>query len=132
MSVKTSTLDGHSPLWIPPVSDPMTYASQTQPADSGSWYEVGNDAGDAQANGVSVVTASAESLNTAYTDLYHRVAGTDGENMIQMAQAFGVNTDRLAGCTPSGTRSAPRSARRPSRSRSRPARSPRWPTAATT
>jgi membrane peptidoglycan carboxypeptidase len=92
MSVKTSTLDGHSPLWIPPVSDPMTYASHTQPADSGSWYEVGNDAGDAQANGVSVVTASAESLNTAYTDLYHRVAGTDGENMIKMAQAFGVNT----------------------------------------
>ena len=92
MSVKTSTLDGHSPLWIPPVSDPMTYASHTQPADSASWYEVGNDAGDAQANGVSVVTASAESLNTAYTDLYHRVAGTDGENMIKMAQAFGVNT----------------------------------------
>jgi membrane peptidoglycan carboxypeptidase len=92
MNVKTSTLDGHSPLWIPPVSDPMTYASHTQPADSASWYEVGNDAGDAEANGVSVVTASAESLNTAYTDLYHRVAGTDGENMIQMAQAFGVNT----------------------------------------
>ena len=92
MNVKTSTLDGHSPLWIPPVSSPMTYASRTQPANSGSWYQVGNDAGDAQANGVSVVTASAESLNTAYTDLYHRVAGTDGENMIQMAQAFGVNT----------------------------------------
>ncbi len=92
MSVKTSTLDGHSPLWIPPVSSPMTYASWTQPASSGGWYEVGNDAGDAQANGVSVVTASAESLNTAYTDLYHRVAGTDGQNMISMARAFGVNT----------------------------------------
>jgi membrane peptidoglycan carboxypeptidase len=93
MSVKTSTLDGHSPLWIPPVSDPNTYASQTQPANSAGWYEVGNDAGDGQANGVSVVTASAESLNTAYTDLYHRVAGTDGENMIKMAQQFGVNTN---------------------------------------
>ena len=92
MNVKTSTLDGHSPLWIPPVSSPMTYASQTTPADSAGWYEVGNDAGDAQANGVSVVTASAESLNTAYTDLYHRVAGTDGENMIKIAQQFGVNT----------------------------------------
>ena len=34
MSVKTSTLDGHSPLWIPPVSSPMTYASQTAPANS--------------------------------------------------------------------------------------------------
>ena len=92
MNVKTSTLDGHSPLWIPPVSDPTTYASQTTPANSAGWYEVGNDAGDAQANGVSVVTASAESLNTAYTDLYHRVAGTDGENMIKIAQQFGVNT----------------------------------------
>jgi membrane peptidoglycan carboxypeptidase len=92
MSVKTSTLDGHSPLWIPPVSEPSTYASWTQPADSASWYEVGNDAGDGQATGVSVVTASAQSLNTAYTDLYHRVAGTDGQNIVQLAQAFGVNT----------------------------------------
>ncbi|HEX9359254.1 MAG TPA: transglycosylase domain-containing protein [Streptosporangiaceae bacterium] len=92
MSVKTSTLDGYSPLWIPPVTSPKTYASRTKPANSGSWYQVGNDAGDAQANGVSVVKASAESLNTAYTDLYHRVAGTDGQNMITMAKAFGVNT----------------------------------------
>ena len=92
MSVKTSTLDGHTPLWIPPVAEPMTYASQTQPVNAAGYYEVGNDAGDAQANGVSVVTASAESLNTAYTDLYHRVAGTDGQNMVQMAQAFGVDT----------------------------------------
>jgi membrane peptidoglycan carboxypeptidase len=92
MSVKTSMLDGYSPLWIPPVSSPMMYASRTQPANSGGWYQVGNDAGDAQANGVSVVKASAESLNTAYTDLYHRVAGTDGQNMISMAKLFGVNT----------------------------------------
>ena len=41
---------------------------------------------------MSVVTASAESLNTAYTDLYHRVAGTDGMNIVKLAQAFGVNT----------------------------------------
>jgi membrane peptidoglycan carboxypeptidase len=91
MSVKTSTLDGYSPLWIPPVSQPMTYASRTQPANSGSWYEVGNDAGDPQANGVSVVRASAESLNTAYTDLYHRVAGTDGQNIVNLASKFGVD-----------------------------------------
>jgi membrane peptidoglycan carboxypeptidase len=96
MSVKTSTLDGHSPLWIPPVSQPSTYASQSTPADTSQWYEVGNDAGDAQANGVSVVTASAESLNTAYTDLYHRVAGTDGMNMINMAKSFGVNISSSA------------------------------------
>jgi membrane peptidoglycan carboxypeptidase len=96
MSVKTSTLDGHSPLWIPPVSQPSTYANQSTPANSSQWYEVGNDAGDAQANGVSVVTASAESLNTAYTDLYHRVAGTDGMNMINMAKSFGVNVSSSA------------------------------------
>jgi membrane peptidoglycan carboxypeptidase len=92
MSVKTSTLDGYSPLWIPPVSSPMTYASRTTPASSGGWYQVGNDAGDPQANGVSVVKASAESLNTAYTDLYHRVAGTDGQNMINITKKFGVDT----------------------------------------
>jgi membrane peptidoglycan carboxypeptidase len=93
MSVKTSTLDGHSPLWIPPVAQPMTYASQTPPANGAGYYEVGNDAGDPQANGVTVVTASAESLNTAYTDLYHRVAGTDGQSIIAMAKAFGVDTN---------------------------------------
>jgi membrane peptidoglycan carboxypeptidase len=95
MSVKTSTLDGHSPLWIPPVADPSTYASWTQPTatDASSWYQVANDAGDPETPGVSVVTASAESLNSAYTDLYHRVAGTDGQNIVQLAQAFGVNTD---------------------------------------
>jgi membrane peptidoglycan carboxypeptidase len=43
-----------------------------------------------------VVTASAESLNTAYTDLYHRVAGTDGMNMINMAKSFGVNVASTA------------------------------------
>jgi len=95
MSVKTSILDGHSPLWIPPVSDPTTYASWNPPtaADYKSWYQVGNDAGDAQAAGVSVVTASAESLNTAYTDLYHRVAGSDGQNVVNLAKDFGVDTE---------------------------------------
>jgi membrane peptidoglycan carboxypeptidase len=94
MSVKSSILDGHSPLFIPPVADPSTFADWNQPAtpDASSWYEVGNDAGDAQAAGVSVVTASAESLNTAYTDLYHRVAGSDGMNIINLAKSFGVNT----------------------------------------
>ena len=95
MSVKTSTLDGHSPLWIPPVADPSTYASWTQPTatDASSWYEVANDAGDPETPGVTVVTASAESLNSAYTDLYHRVAGTDGMNIVNLAKAFGVNTE---------------------------------------
>ncbi len=92
MNVKDSTLNGYSPLWIPPVSDPTTFASQGQPANSASWYQVGNDSGDGSMGPVSVVTASAVSVNTAYTDLYHRVAGTDGQNMVQMAQQLGVNT----------------------------------------
>ena len=92
MSVQTSTLNGNSPLWIPPVAQPDTFASQKQPATSSQWYQVANDSGDGSLGGVSVVTASAMSLNSAYTDLYHRVAGTDGQNIIQMAQGFGVNT----------------------------------------
>jgi membrane peptidoglycan carboxypeptidase len=97
MDVETSKLDGDSPLWIPPVAEPDTYSSQAQPADSSEWYEVANDAGDGSLGPVSVVTASAMSLNTAYTDLYHRVAGTNGQNIIQIAQAFGVNTGSASG-----------------------------------
>jgi membrane peptidoglycan carboxypeptidase len=92
MDVQTSTLNGNSPLWIPPVAQPDTFASTKQPATSSQWYQVANDSGDGSLGGVSVVTASAMSLNSAYTDLYHRVAGTDGQNIIQMAQGFGVNT----------------------------------------
>ena len=60
---------------------------------------MGNDAGDAQATGVSVVTASAESLNTAYTDLYHRVAGTDGQNIVQHGASVRREHRRRPGCT---------------------------------
>jgi membrane peptidoglycan carboxypeptidase len=92
MSVKTSTLDGYSPLWIPPVSSPTTFAARSHPASSASWYQVANDAGDGSLGPVNVVQATALSLNTAYTDLYHRVAGTDGMNMVNMAQSFGIDT----------------------------------------
>jgi membrane peptidoglycan carboxypeptidase len=94
MSVKTSTLDGYSPLYIPPVWDPMTYASRTQPANSAGYYQVGNDAGDGSLGPQSVVSATALSLNTAYTDLYHRVAGPTGQNIVNMVSALGVNTDQ--------------------------------------
>jgi membrane peptidoglycan carboxypeptidase len=93
MNVQTSTLNGDSPLWIPPVAQPDTYATQAKPANISQWYQVANDAGDGSLGGVSVVTASAMSLNSAYTDLYHRVAGNDGQNIVQIAQAFGVNTN---------------------------------------
>ena len=42
--------------------------------------------------------AMAVSINTAYADLWHTVAGTHGANVVDMAQAFGVNTD-AAGIT---------------------------------
>ena len=75
----------------------MTYASRTTPANSAGYYQVGNDAGDGSLGPQSVVTSTAMSLNTAYTDLYHRVAGPTGQNIIQMAQALGVNTDAASG-----------------------------------
>jgi membrane peptidoglycan carboxypeptidase len=93
MSVKTSTLDGFSPLYIPPVWDPMTYASRAQPANSAGYYQVGNDAGDGSLGPETVVNSTAMSLNTAYTDLYHRVAGPTGQNIVNMVSALGVNTD---------------------------------------
>jgi membrane peptidoglycan carboxypeptidase len=93
MSVKTSTLDAYSPLYIPPVWDPMTYASRTQPANSAGYYQVGNDAGDGSLGPETVVNSTAMSLNTAYTDLYHRVAGPTGQNIVNMVSALGVNTD---------------------------------------
>jgi membrane peptidoglycan carboxypeptidase len=93
MSVQSSTLDGYSPLYIPPVAQPMTYAARAQPANSAGFYEVGNDVGDGSVGPTTVVKATALSLNTAYTDLYHRVAGPTGENIVNMVSALGVNTD---------------------------------------
>src|SRR5208282_1799330 len=43
----------------------------------------------------------AVSINTAYADLWHVVAGPHGTNVVDMAQAFGVNTD-AAGITGPG------------------------------
>ncbi|HYA49877.1 MAG TPA: penicillin-binding transpeptidase domain-containing protein, partial [Streptosporangiaceae bacterium] len=54
---------------------------------------------------VSVIEATAMSLNTAYTDLWHRVALTNGDpngpnNVVNMAKAFGVDVkDPLSGFT---------------------------------
>ncbi|HEY2575308.1 MAG TPA: transglycosylase domain-containing protein [Streptosporangiaceae bacterium] len=92
MSVKTSVLDGTSPLCVP--SD--QYATQLAvPANGGcpttpyGWHMFTNDEGDGATGPQTVVNATAQSLNTAYTDLTHRV-GT--QNVINMAKAFGVNT----------------------------------------
>jgi membrane peptidoglycan carboxypeptidase len=93
MNVKTSILDGTSPLCVP--SD--QYATQSSvPANGGAcpatpygWHMFSNDEGDGAQGPQTVVNATAQSLNTAYTDLTHRV-GT--QNVINMAKAFGVNT----------------------------------------
>jgi membrane peptidoglycan carboxypeptidase len=94
MNVMTSKLNGYSPLWIPPDSTPMTYASLKQPANSAGWYQVSNDEVSNPNRPVSVVEATAMSLNTSYTDLWHRVAvnqSTGQHSVVQMAQNFGVD-----------------------------------------
>jgi membrane peptidoglycan carboxypeptidase len=91
MNVQTSHLNGFSPLWIPPDSQPDTFASIKDPGIV-SDYQVQNDEVSNPDRPVSVVEATAMSLNTAYADLWHRVAFSDGQhNVVDMAKAFGVN-----------------------------------------
>jgi membrane peptidoglycan carboxypeptidase len=97
MNVKTSILDGTSPLCVPGDQYPQQYSVPATslgqagcPSTPYGWHAFSNDAGDTGAGGPqSVVYATAQSLNTAYTDLTHRV-GT--QNVINMAKSFGVNT----------------------------------------
>jgi len=93
MNVQTSRLNGWSPLWIPPDSQPRSYAKLAKPANSTSWYQVSNDEVSNPNHPVTVPDATALSLNTAYTDLWHRVAlGPDGQHQVtNMAKAFGVD-----------------------------------------
>jgi membrane peptidoglycan carboxypeptidase len=94
MNVQTSHLNGFSPLWIPPDSQPATFASIKDPGIV-SDYEVQNDEVSNPDRPVSVVEATAMSLNTAYADLWHRVAFDSASGkypVVQMAKAFGVNT----------------------------------------
>jgi membrane peptidoglycan carboxypeptidase len=88
MNVKTSTLDGYGPLWIPPDSEKMTYASRTAGGSSANWFREVNDA-NASYGPMTVANAIAQSSNTAFTDLIHRV-GT--QNVVNMAKQFGVDT----------------------------------------
>jgi membrane peptidoglycan carboxypeptidase len=102
MNVQTSMLDGFNNQYIPPDSDPTAYPSTALPAGSSGWSGlVTND--DAGENGpFTPQMAMAESINTAFSDLWHVVAGvgstTTANNVAQMAQAFGVDTT-LAGIT---------------------------------
>ena len=101
MNVKTSTLNASPYLCVPQDSEPMVLSSTkvsftgdkvSCPNDPG-YYGVENDGGEVIGNpkkggGTTVQNALAQSSNTAFTDLTHRV--TTG-NVIQMAQNFGVN-----------------------------------------
>jgi membrane peptidoglycan carboxypeptidase len=89
MNVQSSTLDGFSPLWIPPDSGSYQtgYASLT--AMPAPYYEVRNDASDGSQGPSTVAKATAMSLNTAYTDLIHRVGTQD---VVNLAKQFGVDT----------------------------------------
>jgi membrane peptidoglycan carboxypeptidase len=102
MNVQTSTLDGYNNQYIPPDTEPTAYPSTALPADSDGWSKlVTND--DAGENGpFTPQLAMAESINTAFSDLWHVVAGQGNEMVVNnvgaMAQAFGVDTD-AAGIT---------------------------------
>jgi membrane peptidoglycan carboxypeptidase len=95
MNVQKSMLNGYSPLWIPPDNLPLVRGRLTRPASyRDGWYKVTNDEVVASQGPVSVVKATAASLNTAYTDLWHRVAlnpQTGAHNVVDMAKAFGVD-----------------------------------------
>ena len=101
MNVQTSILDGTSPLCVPSDQYPQQYAVPATsigpggcPSTPYGWHAFSNDAGDTGVGGPqSVVYSTAHSLNTAYTDLTHRV-GT--QNVINMAKSFGVKAASFA------------------------------------
>jgi len=97
MNVQSSVLDGDSPLWIPPDSLPTAYAkrgNQAPPGTNGYYQVVNDESGNNSFGPVHVQTATAASLNTAYTDLWHRVAydpATRKHPVTDMAKALGVD-----------------------------------------
>jgi membrane peptidoglycan carboxypeptidase len=96
MNVQTSILNGNAPLWIPPDSSPTTKAKTGGSQSPGpGWYQVTNDESGGNSLGpISVQKATAASINTAYTDLWHKVAFNQQANthpVVNMAQAFGVD-----------------------------------------
>jgi membrane peptidoglycan carboxypeptidase len=100
MNVQTSTLDGFNNLCIPPdtLSSAYAVAGTVDPAtgkidcvDQGvGYFGVPND--DAGENGpYTPQNAMAQSINTAYTDLWHKVGGAA---VLNMAQSMGVNVEQ--------------------------------------
>jgi len=91
MDVRTSQLDGNGPLCVPtdeyPTTPSILPVNGSCPPSQYGYYKVNNDT-EGDFGPVGVVTASAASINSAYTDLWHRVGG---QNVLNMAQSFGVN-----------------------------------------
>ena len=96
MNVQTSTLDGFNNQYIPPDSEPKMYPATALPPGSSGWSGLVSNDSAAENGPFTPQMAMAESINTAYSDLWHVVAGvgstTVANNVAQMAQAFGVNT----------------------------------------
>jgi membrane peptidoglycan carboxypeptidase len=87
MNVKTSTLDGYDFLYIPPDTDPNAYATSDKADALPGSYLVTND--DTAENGpYTPQNAMAQSINTAFTDLWHKDTGA---SVLDMAQSMGVN-----------------------------------------
>jgi membrane peptidoglycan carboxypeptidase len=98
MNVQTSTLDGFDNLCIPPDSLPLAYPTTGTVVDpttgkidcpQTSYFGVPND--NTGENGpFTPQNAMAQSINTAYTDLWHKVGGAP---VLDMAKSMGVNLD---------------------------------------
>jgi membrane peptidoglycan carboxypeptidase len=90
MNVKTSTLNGFSPLWVPldtPESSRMALSATSAAKAPLSSFKVSNDCL-CSLGAMNVQNAFAQSSNTAFTDLAHRV-GT--QKIIDLAGEMGVN-----------------------------------------
>jgi membrane peptidoglycan carboxypeptidase len=99
MNVQTSRLNGFSPLWIPPDSSPMTFASLHTPVNPVGYFEVQNDEVSNPNRPVTPIEATAMSLNTAFADLWHRVAlntANGQHSVVDMAKAFGVDVSKAS------------------------------------
>jgi membrane peptidoglycan carboxypeptidase len=98
MNVNTSTLDGFNNQCIPPDSLPSAYPTAGTVVDPATgkiacqgtgYFGVPND--NTGENGpFTPQNAMAQSINTAYTDLWHKVGGAA---VLNMAQSMGVNLE---------------------------------------
>jgi membrane peptidoglycan carboxypeptidase len=98
MNVQTSTLDGFNNLCIPPDSLPSAYPTTGMVVNAAtgkidcpetSYFGVPND-NTAENGPFTPQNAMAQSINTAYTDLWHKVGGA---SVLDMAKSMGVNLD---------------------------------------